>query len=244
MVNQNATQEVYKRLIINLFGHQGPCCLCGAGAPVDEGICNVCRNAMPALRPPLCRCGLPCPGHDEIPQEDSICGKCLSDIPPFSSVNAIFSYKYPLSPVLRHYKHRRDIRLERALASLWSGALMDRLDHRPDALVPVPCHWRRRWSRGFSPAERLAAGLGKHLGLPVLEALRRPGSTPSQQGRGRGARRKNLRGSMRLQEDVTGLHLALVDDVMTTGATAREATHRLLRGGAARVDVWVLARTL
>lgn len=241
MVNQKDVIEVYKRLIINLFGRRGPCCLCGAAAPVAAGICATCVDAMPRLRGPLCRCGLPWQTAST-PPEDNICGKCITNLPPFLSTEAFFSYKPPLSPIIRQYKHNGRLFLEQPLTRLWLRELATA--PRPDALVPIPCHWRRHWRRGFSPPARLARSLGRQLSLPVLDALTRGRATPSQQGRQRHVRRRNLRGSMRLQRPVRGLRLALVDDVMTTGATAREAARVLRRAGADRVDVWVLARTL
>lgn len=243
MVNHKVIAKVYQRLITDHREAVGPCCLCQAPAPLNQGLCRVCAAAMPALSTPLCRCGLPRADRLSLPPEHNLCGPCIRNPPHFSHTSAAYFYESPLSGLIQHYKRHRQLHFERPLLALWRQALALRPPLRPDVLVPLPCHWRRHWRRGFSPAARLARGLGRGWRLPVLTALVRRRATPSQQGRSAAARRANVRASMSLDMDVEGLHLALVDDVMTTGASAREASRVLFAAGAARVDVWVLART-
>ncbi|MGB1466783.1 MAG: ComF family protein [Alcanivorax nanhaiticus] len=113
-----------------------------------------------------------------------------------------------------------------------------------DLICPLPVHWQRRWRRGFDQSERLAHLLSQIWQRPVLSALVRQRATPHQQGLTRRQRQRNLRKAFRCQANVQGRHLVLVDDVMTTGSTAREASRVLLDAGAASVRVWCLARTL
>jgi ComF family protein len=117
-------------------------------------------------------------------------------------------------------------------------------DAWPETLIPVPLHWRRQWQRGFNQAHYLAAVLATELDIPLQAAcLSRSVATPSQQGMNRRQRRQNLRHAFEVIEPPTHGHIALIDDVVTTGTTANLLCKQLLKQGATRVDVWCLART-
>ncbi|MBZ2189315.1 ComF family protein [Alcanivorax sp. JB21] len=254
--------KVYEWTIFNLL--QPPCPLCRLPAEIPSGLCAGCLADItpmaiwqPGARPGgygACRCGLPLAagaGRDGGAAGDlpPLCGRCLRHPPAFDRVVAPLAYQFPLDLLLLGYKRQRRLVLERPLLHLWHTQLALIADGRlavprPEALVPVPLHWRRLWWRGFNPAARLADTAATRLAIPVLPALIRPTATPSQQGLDASARRRNLRNALIVDRPVDGLHLALVDDVVTTGSTAQTAALALLRAGAARVDVWALARTL
>jgi len=112
-----------------------------------------------------------------------------------------------------------------------------------DALVPVPLHWRRRWQRGYNQSEAVAHGLASRLRLPCRSSwLRRTRATPMQTSQTLAGRRENVRGAFAATLPLAGRTILLVDDVMTTGATASEAARTLRTAGAGRVLVAVLAR--
>jgi ComF family protein len=117
-------------------------------------------------------------------------------------------------------------------------------DERFDAIVPMPLHWVRRWSRGFNQAELLAQAIARQTGLPVRELVRRKRSTAAQAGLTNQGRRTNVTGAFGLSKrtDARGLKLLLIDDVFTTGATAGACAQVLKRAGAERVAVLTLAR--
>jgi ComF family protein len=115
---------------------------------------------------------------------------------------------------------------------------------RPHLLVPVPLHWRKQLSRGYNQAQLIAEILGRHWQIPVDDrALRKVTQTDSQQQLRRSQRLKNLARSFTASSRVEGLHIGLVDDVITTGATVEAAAQSLLHAGAIRVSVYALART-
>ena len=217
----------------------GQCVLCQEPAPLQTGFCGACRPALPAIGAAVCRCGLPSP--TPLPGS-GLCGRCLTRPPPFQQVHCPWAYDFPLDRLINRYKHHRQLAIERALLPPWLASLP--APGAVGALVPVPSHWLRQWQRGFNPAQRLARAAADHLGLPLLPALARPRRTRHQQGQRARARRRNLHGAFTLRQPATGLHLALVDDVVTTGSTVREASQCLLDAGAASVQVWALARTL
>jgi ComF family protein len=146
--------------------------------------------------------------------------------------------------VVRGLKFGRLDYLGRHLAAALAAGLSDRLAGC-DRVVPVPLHWRRRLARGYNQAERIARPLAGHLGLPCLSALSRRRATPPQSLLGRDDRLANLRKAFQVPapERVRGLHLLLVDDVATTGATLDAAAAALKNAGAATVTALVAGRT-
>lgn len=181
-----------------------------------------------------------------------LCGPCrallrpapTTPVPALShgggTVHAAFVYDAGSAPLLTRYKFHDDLAAGRALAALAVPALRDAA--RPNALVPVPLHRRRLRQRGHDQALGLAQDWGRALGLPILvDTLRRERDTRPQTVLDAGERRRNLEGAFRMHA-VCPPHVALVDDVLTTGSTARAAAEALRSAGAERVDVWVVAR--
>ena len=214
-------------------------------------LCSHCLAACTPVDSPLCpRCGTVFPADAG---QNHLCGRCLQRPPSFSRARAAVLYDRTLLALVHGFKYRGRTELARPLAALMLAAF-----HRfwqpgeIDAVVAVPLHRRRLYSRGFNQAALLARQwdlrmCGGRRPAPLLEgALVRRRSTAAQTGLGRRQRLMNLRGAFALgrQADVAGKNLLLVDDVLTTGATA-EACSRVLRaGGAARVDVLTLARSV
>lgn len=241
-VNQNAVARVYNWLRGQLTWPE-PCVLCGTLLPPGELLCRYCRAVFATPGDHLCRCGLATALPPAMPDKPELCGRCLTRPPVFDAVWPALSYEPPLDQLIHAYKHQGRLERERLLVQLWLEELARRPPPTPDLMVPLPCHWRRHWRRGFSQAERLAAELGQALALPVRTVLVRRRATPTQQGLSRAARERNLAGAFECPRGLAGLQVALIDDVMTTGSTARQAARALHDAGAARVDIWVLART-
>jgi ComF family protein len=155
-------------------------------------------------------------------------------------VTAALTYDGASAPLLTRYKFHGDLAAGRALGALCVPALRDA--PRPQALVPVPLHRRRLRQRGHDQALGLARDWGRALALPVLvNALRRERHTRPQTELDAGERRRNLEGAFRMHRPCPP-HVALVDDVLTTGSTAAAAVQALRAMGATRVDLWVVAR--
>jgi ComF family protein len=132
----------------------------------------------------------------------------------------------------------------RKLAHPLGGLLADALprDKQFDAVTAVPLHWRRRWQRGFNQSELLGKAIARRRGIPVIHALRRGWSTPAQAGLSNAQRRENVAGAFRARRRVAGMRILLVDDVMTTGATAGACARALKKAGAKSVSLLALAR--
>lgn len=219
------------------------CLLCDEPSDNPLALCSACEAELPWLGSHCRVCALP------LPVSGLACGACLSKPPAFTRVEAAWRYDFPLDALITRFKHQAQWPLGRLLGELLSHHLQHAFSEglpRPDLLLAVPLSSRRLRQRGFNQAELLARWLGVNLQLPVNEALlQRQQDTPAQQQLNAAQRRRNLRRAFQLAPNspVKGLHLALVDDVLTTGATADTLSRLLLRAGAARVDIYCLART-
>lgn len=164
----------------------------------------------------------------------------MTDPPHFDRVIAACRYAFPLDRLIQAYKYNGQLVAGSALASL--------LDHRglrPDLLVPIPLAAQRLRERGFNQALELARLLGHRIGVPVNARLCiKTRDTAPQTRLPWKVRRKNIRGAFVVEGDVTGCHVGIVDDVLTTGATLSELARNLKRAGAAQVTGYVVARTV
>lgn len=194
------------------------CLGCDAPADPDSLLCNACRAALrPAPERPL-------------PALEALDARVV----------AALAYDDASAPLLTRYKFHADLAAGRALAALALPRL--RQAPRPQALVAIPLHRRRLRERGHDQALGLARDWGQALGLPVLEgALHRERDTRPQTALHADERRRNLEGAFRMATPCP-THVALVDDVLTTGSTAAAAVQALRAAGAQRVDVWAVAQ--
>ncbi|WP_028238161.1 ComF family protein [Stutzerimonas azotifigens] len=230
-------------MVYNWLFNEQSCLLCDGPAEVGASLCTGCESELPWLTGQCAVCALP------LPTSGLVCGACLKRPPAFERVEAPWRFAFPVDTLIHRFKHQARWPLGRLMAECQARHLAHAFDEGlpvPQALLPVPLATRRLRQRGFNQAGLLADWLSKALGIPVRPGLlRRVQDTPAQQGLDARARRRNLRGAFALAEgaDVYGQHLALVDDVVTTGATAEALARLLRRAGAARVDVYCLART-
>ncbi|MGN8261333.1 ComF family protein [Pseudomonas sp. SMSB3] len=229
---------VYKCLNIN---HS--CLLCGESAQQPYPLCVACEQELPWLDEYCLRCALP------LPMAGLTCGQCSRRPPAFEQVVAPWRYGFALDTMISRFKHRSQWPLGRLLAELLGLNLRHRYAEglaRPQLLIPVPLSRRRLRERGFNQAGMLARWLAKAVQIDCKEQwLLRSRDTPAQQRLNAKARRGNLRQAFALsgEAEFADRHVAIVDDVMTTGATAQTIAQLLREAGARRVDVYCLART-
>ncbi|WP_049620686.1 ComF family protein [Frateuria defendens] len=212
------------------------CLLCGAAGAEGLDLCAACAAELPRNASCCARCALP------LPTPAVLCGRCQRHAPPWAAAWAPFRYAWPLDRLERRYKFGGDLASGRTLAALWREA--PRPIDLPQLILPVPLHARRLRERGYNQALELARPLAQAFGVPAqADALRRVRITAAQTELDALARRRNVRGAFALREGLAlPAHVALLDDVLTTGATLAECARVLRRAGVARVDVWALAR--
>lgn len=210
------------------------CLLCAAPA-MAQPVCDACYANLPWLPDARCpQCALPT-------ADGGICGACLSHPPRFDRVSAAFVYAWPLAPLIHHYKYAGNL----ALATLLAQALSARLAGNADLIVPMPLAPQRLLSRGFNQALEIARVVSRATGVPLAaNACRRVRDSAPQASLPWRERAQNIRGAFVCDADLQGKRVAVIDDVMTTGATLNELARNLRQSGALEVQGWMVARTL
>lgn len=234
--------KVYSWLHFNQINR---CLLClGNAAGIAECICPACLDDLPWLSNACRQCALP------LQAADLLCGQCQQSPPAFSQVIAPFRYSFPLDSLIPAFKHQHKLTYGRLMAHMLRQAVehhyQDRQQALPDLVLPLPLHPSRQARRGFNQALELARPIARQLGIPLDRGnLMRRRATTSQQGLDAQQRRNNLQDAFicRHPGQLRGKHLALLDDVVTTGTTVNEASRTLLAAGAASVSIWCIART-
>ncbi len=211
------------------------CLLCGRPGHNRLDLCQDCFKTLPWLTCTCHVCARP------LPVPGKTCGACLRHPPPFVRCQALWAFRPPVSGLIAALKFGGHRPCKRLLGELLSSRVATW--KRPDCLVPVPLHPSRYRQRGFNQALEIARFITARHNIPLRpELCRRIRVTPPQRTLPAKARRNNLRGAFETTGELPGLHVAIIDDVMTTGATVTEIARTLKKAGAGRVDVWVLAR--
>jgi ComF family protein len=211
-----------------LFG--GTCYLCRGAARAL--LCTACDADLPRLAGPRCpRCALDSPRGEP-------CGRCLSEAPHYDATVAALAYEFPADALVHALKFRGEL----ALAGMLGKLLCEKISNLEiDHVIPVPLSATRLRERGYNHAAEIARHLvPRKLDLSLCERSR---DTPPQMELPFAERRRNVRGAFRCTRTLAGASIAVVDDVMTTGATLDEVARALKAAGAARVVNWVVART-
>ncbi|HEX7348310.1 MAG TPA: ComF family protein [Rhodanobacteraceae bacterium] len=212
------------------------CLLCGARGHGRLSLCAACAAEMPRNEVCCTRCALP------LVAPAALCGRCQKHAPPSDAAWVPFRYEWPLAPLEARFKFGADLAAGRTLSALWAASPTPM--ELPDVIVPVPLHHSRLRRRGYNQALELARPVAQYLGVPLLrDALRRVRATGAQTDLNAIQRRRNVRGAFAVSAaDRLPSHVAVLDDVFTTGATLGECARVLKRAGVTRVDVWALAR--
>jgi ComF family protein len=169
------------------------------------------------------------------------CALCRLGLQGFDAVYSYGSYEGTLRKLVHIYKYDGVRPLAKPLAKFITRTLPREL--RFDAVVPMPLHWRKRWQRGFNQSQLLAREIGRKWNVPVIDAVKRRKATASQAGLTNAKRRANVQGAFQPARRLDGMRVLLVDDVLTTGATASACARALKRAGATHVTLAALART-
>lgn len=215
--------------------------------PARCGYCAAPTGGLPVCE--ACVAGLPwnrnaCPRCAQPQAHDAPCARCLARAPRFDSAWTAFRLEPPIQAAVHALKYRAQFLPARVLGELMARELARRAGPMPQALIPVPLHTARLRRRGYNQALEIARVLARRCAIELdPSSLRRVRATPDQIGQSAAQRRRNLRGAFRAQRRLDGLHVALLDDVMTTGATLEELARVCRAAGAARIEAWAAART-
>lgn len=219
------------------------CIICAAVSGVNESFCAECQCTLSDSSPRCPRCAGRVGPYGLAGGE---CPDCRREPPAFDQTRCLGSYRGPLRLAILRIKHASGEGLAEQLGRLWGQTYQETLtkpEVAMDAVVPVPLHWWRRWTRGYNQSMAVARGICGVLKLPMRSGwMRRVKATLPQKSLGRTARKENLKKAFMARSLVKGQKVLLVDDVMTTGATAQEAAFALRKAGATQVHVAVIAR--
>jgi ComF family protein len=215
------------------------CILCGNHGFNSKDICESCYHRLP--RNILCcyRCAEIFTSPIALP---ALCGRCLGETPAFDETYAPFIHQDEIRYLITGLKFGAQFKNARLLGGLLADHV-DKAAEKPDCIIPVPLHKARYHERGFNQALEIARTASLSLNIPVdYASCVRHKDTPHQTGLSAKKRRQNLRRAFSVQKPIHGNHVAILDDVMTTGSTANALAAELKKAGASRVDVWVCAR--
>ncbi|MCX7628532.1 MAG: ComF family protein [Methylophilaceae bacterium] len=226
--------DIYAKFVQRVLPQQ--CVLCSRLSG-KRALCEGCLRELPYHPARCCPvCATPMP-------QAELCGACLKHPPHFDAATAVFSYAPPVDALLQAYKYGNHLAIAGALGECLALHVAAR--PKPDVILAMPLHPQRLYERGFNQAMEIARSVSRASGIPLaLDTVVRLRPTVPQASLPLTQRRRNVRGAFACLRDLEGRHVAVVDDVMTSGATLNELAKVLKRAGAGRVDCWVMARTL
>jgi ComF family protein len=215
------------------------CVICMLNTTKDSSVCTECEKDLPWANDVCFQCGLPLTTNTS----GYRCGQCLQHPPPFTNTTAAFFYLFPINTIMPRLKNSHGLHHHYWLTDSLIKQIKSRHQALPDALLPVPVHITRRVTRGYNQSDWICQQLSQSLHIPAdYTSLTKIKASAAQALLDSFNRRRNLQGHFSYQGPHYQ-HVALIDDVMTTGTTARVIADTLLAYGIKQVDIWVLART-
>ena len=230
--------------ILKLAIFKQNCVLCASQEANSHAVCKPCLNALPWHPKTSCpQCGLASSGM--------VCGSCLNSPPDFDAMISVFSYAFPVDAMMLRYKYGSMLNLGSTFGEFLAEKVnVENCLKNIDLIIPMPMHPQRLKERGFNQALEIAKVLTKNckekLDYTKLDytSAERQTLTPPQASLPLKERVKNIKGAFKVSGDLSGKRIAIVDDVMTTGASLNELAKTLKKAGASHVECWVVARTL
>src|SRR3990167_5338215 len=208
------------------------CILCGTSTTNQYDLCHACKDELPWMTHYCQQCALP------LPTSQFRCGNCLKHPPYFDKTLALFHYQPPLTKLIPDYKFHDKL----VYGKIFSELLLEKLYHRselPQALIPVPLHSKRLQERGYNQALELAKPLAKRLRLPLLcNICQRHKATAAQSNLPANKRQTNVKNAFSLKKSIPYTHIAMIDDVITTGNTVNELSRLLKQNNVHMIEIW------
>lgn len=219
------------------------CALCGETTQNSRGLCDACLSELPVMKSlQYCeRCAMPLTGNGV--SQARLCGRCQLVPPAWHRCISCFEYADPVAWMIQAMKFNNELYYAALLGGLMAHTVAGRLLELPDIIMPVPLHRKRLGERGYNQALELARPVSRLLGIPVDSAS----CVRTRQGEAQSSlhaddREENIKGAFEVRRHVAAAHVAVVDDVMTTGSTVEALSLALTGAGVEKIQVWVCAR--
>ncbi len=223
-----------------LFPHI--CSICGETTTEDIDLCALCKHSLPWLEERCFRCGL----FIDAGVDSVYCQYCITSPPSFDRLCALFSYDPPVTRLIAGLKFGGKLANGRVLGELLAEQVelsWYKNRSKPEVILPVPLHSSRLRSRGFNQALELLWPLKKYSNIPILyNVCLRVRKTPSQLQFNKGRRIRNMNKAFQLVTPLPYEHVAIMDDVVTTGSTVKAMAKMLKDSGIQTVDIWCICR--
>lgn len=218
------------------------CCLCGEKTDTNRDLCVVCRATLPWVEDRCYRCGL---RMEERDQNLAICGVCTENPPIFERLCSLFSYDAPVSKLITGLKFSKQLAYGRILGDMLADAVLNEWytdSPLPQAIIPMPLHRQRLKKRGYNQALELIWPTIKRSKIRLLEDVQRVRSTRPQSNLNLEQRMHNMKNAFELSNSLNIQHIAIVDDVVTTGNTVKTICSTLKENGILHIDIWCICR--
>ena len=235
---------IYNWLKITLFGFfSNQCLLCLTPTQNTHLLCSGCEKDLPKNGFHCIICSTPFPSSHS--QNDALtCGRCQKKPPHYTTSIIPHIYSSPLKQLISQFKFHHNLSYAPLLAHSFIESVKERKNNLPECIIPVPLHSQRLHERGFNQALELARIISKRLQIPLDYSLsQRNKATPFQSGLSAKQRKQNLKNAFSIKKNTHYKHVAIFDDVVTTGTTVNELAKQLKQNGVEIIEVWAIART-
>ncbi len=230
--------QLTANLASKLFGEMTQSCvLCGNSCSNNICLCNACLQELPIIEHGCKTCGLP------MQIENTQCGQCISNTPPISHCISLMSYVPPIDHLIQNMKYHNQLAIADLLGQLLADKIIKADLPLPEQIIPIPLHISRLQRRGFNQSVEIARPLSKKLNIPLnLTDCSRVRATSPQFNLSIQERAGNMQNAFEVLRSLNVKHVAIIDDVMTTGSTVWEFARVLKKAGIETIDVWTCAR--
>ncbi len=202
-------------------------------------LCSSCVDNLPLIKKPCLTCATPMPDNSRSIK----CGKCIIHPPIQTKTISAFEYKQPVDQLITKYKFHYDFTAGHILIKTFIKSIKQNNSNLPEAIIPVPLHRKKIKRRGFNQSIEIAKIIVKDLGIPILRShVIRIKNTDPQSSLPSNKRTDNLKNAFELKKEIPYKHIAIIDDIYTTGSTITSVAKLLKKNGVENIEIWCLAR--
>jgi len=242
MSSLDSIRQVYRRILPSITPETF-CALCSevCGNSNQNLICNQCLSDLPVITTPC----LVCSATLSIKDTTNVCGSCLQTKPFYQESIIPLEYVFPTTTLIKQLKYKEKLFFSEILSQILLNKIKRENRPLPELIIPVPLHPFRLMNRGFNQSALIAKTISKELNIPIdLKSCRRIRNTLQQTGFNKSQRKKNIRNAFSIRKNFNANHVAIIDDVVTTGSTVNELAKVLQRAGVETIEIWACARTI